>query len=1078
MEETQTPQTEQPNNVTAPPTFWHGLDDYNNDPAFRKMAEGEFQSSPLKEEDGKDGVARREFLKLMGASLALASASCVRRPVQTIIPYAQAPKEIIPGEPTWYTSTYFDGHQGYGMLVKTLEGRPIKVEGNPLHPMNLGALTVPAHGEILGLYDPDRLQAPKRNLLNKERTNRETINTSFEAADGKLTAAFAKGPVAILTSSMPSPSVRAMITDFHRVYPGMHVEMDSLPVADVLEAQRRSYGKEAVPRYRFDKAQMVVSIGADFLGTYLSPAEFMRQWAKTRTPGKDMSRLVVFEPILTVTGMNADDRIRVRPSQQLDVALALLSEIGKRAGRSFAFSSQYADVGARLGIDAKLFSRTVEELWANRGKGLVIAGGLMTQTAQALDLQIAVNMLNSLLGNDGVTVDHANSFEGHRGTAASLTGLIADMNAGKVGTLIIHGVNPLYVLPEDAGFAEAMKKVETVIYTGNYNDETGLHAQYVLPAGLSFESWGDFELQAGVYSVQQPTLRPLHATRSLQESLFTWAKASANAPARVKASETWYNYLQAVWREEVYPKATGAVRGANFDEFWVNVLQNGVVDTAGSRRDSSGGGRSAGGEFNPRPAAASNNLELVLYPKVAIMDGKFANVPWLQELPDPVTKIVWDNYLCVSPGLAEAQGLKEGHVVLLKVGEKSVKVPVHIQPGLHDSALGLAVGYGRHAMAGKVSKGIGVNAYKLASMVDGRPVFSGLTASIEKTGERYELACVQGHHQLEGRPIVGYTTNAKFQQNPDSGINKPHVFSIWPDHKYNKHKWGMAIDMNVCTGCSACVIACQSENNVPTVGKKYILQGREMHWIRIDRYYVGTPQNPDTVFQPMLCQHCETAPCETVCPVLATVHNEEGLNDMIYNRCVGTRYCSNNCPYKVRRFNWFNYQKQWAKPQHMALNPDVTVRSRGVMEKCTFCVQRIRRGTNVARDEKRTVKDGEIRTACEETCPTNAIVFGDLNDPESRVAKMFTKNERMYGVLEELATKPRVRYMSRIRNADREIKEFPSLPEHGPGHFTEQKHAAAGTGHGNPPVGGGVGHTKPADAVIPSSTVTPAGGGH
>ena len=1051
MEENQTPQIQQnPPSETPPeaqqaPEFWLGLDDYNNDPAFRKMAEGEFQSSPLKEEDGQDGVARREFLKLMGASLALASTSCVRRPVQTIIPYAQAPKEITPGEPTFYTSTYFDGQQGYGILVKTLEGRPIKIEGNPQHPMNMGGLTATAQAAVLGLYDPDRLQNPKRNLLNKERTNRETINTTFEVADEKISKHLSMGKVAVLTSSVPSPSTRAMIADFQRVYSGSHVEMDSLPVSDVLEAQKRSYGKEAVPRYRFDKAQMVVSLGADFLGIYLSPAEFSRQWSKTRQPGKDMSRLVVFESVMSVTGMNADDRIRVRPSQQLDVALGLLAEIGKRAGRSFAFSSQFADAAQRLGIDAQLFARTADQLWANRGKSLVIAGGLMTQTANAVDLQMAVNMLNSLLGNDGVTVDHANSYTGNRGTFAAVNKLIADMNAGSVHTLVIDGVNPVYHLPREAGFVEALKKVETVVYTGNFNDETGVHAHFVLPAGSSFEAWGDFELQAGVYSIQQPTLRPLHQTRSLQETLFAWTKLSANASARVKASETWFNYLQAVWREEVYPKASGAARGANFEEFWVNVLQTGVVDSAGSRREAASSGRSAGGDFNPKVPAPYTGLELVLYPKVGILDGKMANVPWLQELPDPVTKIVWDNYLCVSPGLAESQGLKEGSVVNLRVGDKSVKVPVHIQPGLHDSALGLAVGYGRVASAGKVCKDIGVNAYQLAGFADGNPVFSGLQATIEKTGEKYELACVQGHHQLEGRPIVGYTTNANFQKNPNSGINKPHVFSIWPDHKYNRHKWGMAIDMNVCTGCSACVVACQSENNIPTVGKRYILQGREMHWIRIDRYYVGTPQDPDVLFQPMLCQHCELAPCETVCPVLATVHNEEGLNDMIYNRCVGTRYCSNNCPYKVRRFNWFNYQSQWAKPQHMSLNPDVTVRSRGVMEKCTFCVQRIRRGTNVAKDEKRALRDGEIKSACEETCPTNAIVFGDLNDPESRVAKMYQKNERMYGVLEELATKPRVRYMSRIRNADREIKEYPSLPPHGPGHFSDA--AAEKGGH-------------------------------
>jgi molybdopterin-containing oxidoreductase family iron-sulfur binding subunit len=1012
--------------------FWLGLEHYEGDPEFNKLAENEFLTSPLKSEDGQDGLARREFLKLMGASLTMASVSCTR-PVQRIIPYAQAPKEITPGEAAYYASTWVDGSEGYGVLVKTLEGRPIKVEGNPLHPMNKGKLPVRAHAEVLHLYDPDRLRAPKRNLSNKERTNYESIDTTFDAADAKIVAQLAKGGVAVLTPSLPSPSLRAILSDFFKVYPGAHTEWDSFSAEDVREAQKRSYGHEVLPRYRFDKAQMIVSVDADFLGTYLSPVEAMVHWAKTREPGSKMARLVVFEGLLSLTGMNADDRIRIKPSQQLDVVMGLLHAVGQVSGHSVAAAAAFADVPARLGIDAKLFTQTAQELWKNRGQSLVIAGGLTAQTEQSVQLQLAVNLLNSLLENDGKTIDYENSpYQTYSGSYASLQNLMSEMKAGKVNTLIIHGVNPMYTLPNAAEFLEATRKVEVVIYTGNTEDETARLSQYILPAGSSFETWGDWELQKGLFSIQQPTLRPLYATRSLGESLHAWTTASPKVPATVKSAETWFDYVKAVWKTEIHAKAKGAPA---FEEFWNQVLQNGVVDTVASKRDSYSSVRTASAALGPFKATASaGNYELVIYPTIHMGDGRMANVPWLQELPDPVTKIVWDNYVSVSPATAQKQKLSEGDIVTLKVGSKSVDVPAHIQPGLHDGVIGLSVGYGRVG-AGKVAKGIGTNAFALASATaNGAVVFAGLESSFVKTGESYKLACPQGHHQLEGRPIVGYTTNENYQKNPHSGVENPHVFSIWPEHKYNKHKWAMSVDLNVCTGCSACVIACQSENNVPVVGKTYVMQGREMHWIRIDRYYVGTPENPDTVMQPMMCQHCENAPCETVCPVLATVHNEEGLNDMVYNRCVGTRYCSNNCPYKVRRFNWFNYSKlegMRREPLNMALNPDVTVRSRGVMEKCTMCVSRIRKGTTIAKVAGVDLKDGDIKTACEQTCPTSAIVFGDLNDPESRVAKLFTKSERIYGVLAELNTKPRVRYHSKIRNADRVIVERPELPSEG-----------------------------------------------
>jgi MoCo/4Fe-4S cofactor protein with predicted Tat translocation signal len=1016
--------TDQSLKNAAGPEYWMSLEQFQGDPEFAKRAENEFLASPFA--SSQDGFARRDFLKLMGASIALASAGCIRRPVQHIIPYAQAPKEVTPGIPNLYASTWYDGVEGYGVIAKTLEGRPIKLEGNPSHPMNLGSLTARGQAAVLSLYDPDRLKGPVRNLQNAERTNRETISSTWETLDQAVVEELRQGSVAVLSSTRPSPSERAAIGDFLKAYQGRWVQYDSLPADDVAEAQRRSYGRAVVPRYRIDRADLIVSIDADFLGTYLSPAEFMKQWAKRRKPGKDMNRLVMFEANMSLTGMNADDRFRIKPSQQLDAVMALMSEVAKASGGGFSLPAaaqdyvrQMGDLAARLGLPMEDLKKVAQQLWAARGKSLVIAGGLTARTEQSVDLQIAVNMLNSALGNDGRTIDHDGSpYETRQGSAAQLATLIDDMKSGRVRSLIIHDLNPAYVLPADSGFMEAIGKVQFVVYTGNRNDETGKVANFVVPAGTTLESWGDYELQTGLVSIQQPTIRPLHDTRSFGESLLAWGKTQGGAPARMKSSETWYDFVRSVWRSDVFPKA-GA--GKSFDDFWHGVLQTGVVDMGG-RRDRDGSARSvAAGAFTAKPRAAAAGYELALYSTVQLADGQYANVAWLQELPDPVTKIVWDNYLMISPAAARKEALSEGDMVQLKVGQKTVNVPVHIQPGLHDEVLALAVGYGRPD-PGKVARGVGVNAYDLVSFNGGRPVFSGMAASIRKTGQKYRLVSTQDHHVMEGRQIVVETTNTAWEKNSSAGIHRHAVFSIWPQHQYTKRRWGMAIDLSTCTGCSACVVACQSENNVPVVGKKYVMEGREMHWLRIDRYYKGSPDSPESVFMPMLCQHCENAPCETVCPVLATVHNDEGLNDMVYNRCVGTRYCANNCPYKVRRFNWFNYSKR-ESPLEMALNPEVTVRTRGVMEKCTFCVQRIRHVVGITKSHKgahEAVKDGEIKTACQETCPADAIIFGDLNDKESAVRRFF-EDGRAYSVLEEVNTQPRIRYLTRVRNAERAV---------------------------------------------------------
>lgn len=1002
-------------------THWLTLEHYYNDPEFLKKAETEFQSSPLREKDGEDGFARREFLKLMGASLALSAAGCIRRPVQKIVPYNKQPEEVTLGIANYYTSTYFDGSEGLGVLVKTREGRPIRVEGNPKFPMNKGGTSARSQASILSLYDPERLQGPKYNIFNEKRTNKDTVGITWDNLDDKVVAQLKKGGAVVLTGNVSSPSTRAVISDFAQGFKASHVVWEPLAHDEIAEGQKASYGEAVVPQYRFDKAKVIVSIDADFLGTWLNPTVFTTQFSAARKDPKTMSRLYSFDSTYSLTGGNADIRYRIKPSQQLDVVMGLINALVVNKGVSSYANNEklkdslvsYANTAQKLGIEPAAFAKVASDLWENRGQSLVVAGGIQTLTSRSRELQIAVNFLNSLLDNDGKTVDAKNANPGLKSSYSALADLIKDMNAGKVKTLIIHRINPMYSLPSEAGFAEALRKVEVVVYTGDRIDETGHQATYMAPDNHPLETWGDAEFSKDFYAIQQPTIRPMYDTRSFQLSMMTWAYLAKVGPKRLTDNETFYDYLRAFWKSDVHPKVG---KGRGFDEFWNEVLQEGFAGDF----DKSSSARSFRSEaFNSiKPAANSTGYELALYPTVQLGDGSQSNNAWLQELPDPVTKIVWDNYVCVSAANAEKNNLKQGSVIELTVGDKKVELPVHIQPGLHDEVLAVAIGYGR-THAGKVANGVGKNMYEFASF-NGGPVFSGKTATFKKLAKSYKLASVAGNNSMEGRMIVVEATNKDYAKSASAGVHRHKTWSLWSGHQYNGHKWGMAVDLNTCTGCSACMIACQSENNITTVGKEYVLQGREMHWLRVDRYYVGNPAEASAVFQPVMCQHCDNAPCETVCPVLATVHSDEGLNEMVYNRCVGTRYCSNNCPYKVRRFNWFNYAKLIEKPMHMALNPDVVVRTRGVMEKCSFCVQKIKEGKNKAKLEGRKLKDGDVKTACQTACPANVITFGDLNDPESQVAKIFKDDPRSYALLEEWNAAPSVRYSSKIRNNDKE----------------------------------------------------------
>ncbi len=969
--------------------FWKSFDELYDTPEYKKAVETEFMSSPLRDEfkdEGTSGFARREFLKLMGASVALTTAAgCIRRPVQKIVPYVKQPEEVTVGVANYYTSSYFDGQEGFGLLVKSREGRPIHIEGNPSYPLNGSAVSVRAQASLLSLYDPARLQKPFRNLFNEKRTNKETVGVTWEDLDTKVVAQLQKGSVAVLTGNIVSPATNAVIGDFCSGFKAEQYSWEPLAYGDTVEA-------------RYDKAKVIVSIDADFLGSWGSAITSNRQFANGRRDPSQMSRLISFESTYSLTGANADIRHRIKPSQQLDVVLGLISLV----------SGGSTQVHETLGISAEAFQKVAEDLKNNRSKSIVVAGGVQTQTVDAENLQIAVDHLNSILGNHGNTIGARSNM---KASYQSLNSLIKAMNQGSVKTLIIYRQNPLYTLSKSFGFHEALNKVEMVVYVGDVMDETASFSHYVATDNHSLETWSDSEFSRGLYGIHQPLIRTMYDTRSFQLSLMTWAYMAKVGPARIQNYETFYDYLRAFIKSDIAPKYA---KGQDFETFWNQLLQQGFVGQVGSLVSKA----TSGSISNIKKSSKSANMELVMYAKSHIGDGTLANIGWLQELPDPVSKIVWDNYASISLKAAEKLKLKQNDVVELTVGDVTLKLPIHIQPGLHDEVVAVAVGYGR-TKAGEVGNGIGVNAYPLAQVgQNGQPILAGQNVEIKKTGKKYELVTTQGHDSMEGRQIVVQATNKDFQKSKEANIHRHHVWSIWSGHQYNGHKWGMSIDLNTCTGCSACMTACQSENNIHVVGKKYVMQGREMHWIRIDRYYVGSPETAQAVFQPITCQHCDNAPCEVVCPVAATVHSNEGLNEMIYNRCVGTRYCSNNCPYKVRRFNWFNYAKLIQSPTHMSLNPEVTVRTRGVMEKCSFCVQRIKVAKQKATQENRLLKDGDVKTACEVACPTQAIVFGDLNDEKSRVAQIFTNEKRAYTLLEEWYAKPAVRYLSKIRNND------------------------------------------------------------
>jgi Fe-S-cluster-containing dehydrogenase component/anaerobic selenocysteine-containing dehydrogenase len=982
----------------------------------------------------KSGVYdRKSFLQLMGASVAMTTLNCVRKPVEKIIPYVKQPEEIKHGSSLFYSSTCKGCSAGCGILVRTKDGRPLKLEGNPDHPLNRGALCASGQAEIFDLYDPERARQPFQ-IAGRE--NKE-IASSWDALDAAVKKVLTDKPgkTRVLSNPINSSSTKEVIDKFIQSTGGGKFYSFSFtsPEAVIALANEKSYGKAIVPQYRFDRAKVIVSIDADFLGTWISPVEFTKQFSKRRTIKHDtgeINTLYSIESMPSVTGSNADLRVPIKAGDGRKVVYAIALALKDQGANVPAPVSNYQldTLVAETGISKDSIQKIATSLWNAKGSSLVVAGGVSAQTEDAVDLQVAVNMLNSLLGNDGVTIDSKNPrSEDTANSFKNLNALIEELKAGEVGLLVINDINLEYLMPL-AGWKDLLSKAGTVVTVSDRLDETAKLSHWLAPVNHFLESWGDAEPVKGVVSVQQPTIRPLFDTRSLEDMLLKWSGNSANFYSVIKDKYT-------------------AKLGGN--AAWEDFLRKGVD---GSLSKEQGTGRAFNSSALTELKETSKDVTVALYETVALGDGSGANNSMRQELPDPITKVTWDNFVAISPALALELSIQSNDLVKVKVGNEELTLPAQIQPAMHSKTIGIAIGYGRTS-AGKVGNGVGQNAYRFVKLGE-LPQFAGMPVTISKTGKTYKLATTQDHHMMnptatigkkntmgllkpydKDRPLIQSTTFDKWLVKKDSGIAEPEIPVILDgngnkvkargenkDFNYHSHKWGLNIDLTLCTGCAACVIACQVENNIPVVGRDEVRVGREMHWIRIDRYYIGDPEKPESMqiaHQPVMCQHCDNAPCETVCPVSATMHGHEGTNDMVYNRCVGTRYCSNNCPYKVRRFNWMNHWKgldTTKAPRYLGLNPDVTVRSRGVMEKCTFCAGRVAEKKIAAKNEGRDLlKDGEVKTACQETCPAGAITFGNTKDTESKVAK-HSMDERSYRILDFLNVKPAVSYLTRVRN--------------------------------------------------------------
>jgi molybdopterin-containing oxidoreductase family iron-sulfur binding subunit len=1033
--------------------YWQSFGELSNSEGHEKNGQDEFGSDlPFEDIDGKGlmdaKTPRRDFLKYLGFSTAaaMAAASC-EMPVIKAIPYVNKPQNIWPGEADYYATTFISGGEAIPVVAKVRDGRPIKLEGNEMCTFTRGGTSARVQASVLDLYDTSRARFPSAN--GKE------VST-FEALDkmiGDAMAGLGGAPVVFLTGTISSPSTKQIISEFLAKYPGRHIQYDAISYSGLLQANEASYGTRSIPSYAFANARVVVSLGADFLGTWLNPIEFQHDFATGRKINEkniDMSKHYQFESMMSMTGASADERFTHRPSETGAVAVGLLNAIN---GQGVA---GITNEKLRKGIE-----KVAADLKANNGRALVVCG------SNNPSIQVVVNAINEAIGANGTTINRNISLQMKQGVDADMTALISDMAAGRVGALMIYGANPVYTYHRPEDFKSALKNVKVSVSFNEKMCETSELCKFVVPSHHYLESWGDAEPKTGYYSFLQPTISPLFKTRQFEDSLLKWLGNPLTYNLYFR--QFWANKLGS---ETAYQKA----------------LQDGVLEPAPATTTGASGTFNAASVAPALTAISSlkkgGKTELVLYENVSMGDGLQANNPWLLELPDPVTRATWDNYVMMSPVLGkqlfdidlkerrqadEYEVHPEKPVVSVKIGNKQLELPALLIPGMNNETIAIAVGYGRQSASGKVedtAKNIGRAASGTGQNVFGMAGFNGSTrdfnagdVTVTATDKKYKVAITQTHTSYEGRSeVVKETTLAELKKHPTEILEErdkelapwgglkgyAETGTLYPMYDRPGVKWGMSIDLNSCFGCGACVVACNAENNVPVVGKSEVMRGHEMHWLRIDRYFAGNPDDPEsiqTIFQPMLCQHCDNAPCENVCPVAATNHNSEGINQMIYNRCIGTRYCANNCPYKVRRFNWLDYTRADSFPDNqdqtiigklddvvfmmndeltrMVLNPDVTVRSRGVIEKCSFCVQRLQLGKLEAKKQNRVLTDADAKTACQQACPARAIEFGNVNNSDSAINRVRRDNQnRTFNVLEPIHTLPNINYLAKVRNTE------------------------------------------------------------
>jgi len=1045
--------------------IWIGEKDLNNDPDFIKEAEQEMHNSSLLELAGDDALAnkvegsRRDFLKYLGFGLGAATvAAGCDIPVKRAIPYVVKPDEIVPGVATYYASTYVKGGECCPILVKTREGRPIKIEGNSLSSMTNGGTSARVQASVLDLYDTNRYQVPQFIDADGNYTA-----ASWDDVDQRVGKALQSGAnVRIVSNTIVSPSTKQLIADFQAKYSNTKlIQYDPVSRAAILEANEKSFGDRVIPDYHFDKANYIVSFNADFLGTWISPIEYASKYAKGRKikshKGASMSRHVQVESHMSLTGSNADHRILVKPSEQGNAVVYLYNQL----------------TGSNLtvkGLDdkaKKALNKVSSQLRANAGKSLVVSGN------NNVGEQLLINAINNQLGNYGSTISFAHASLQAQGDERALSALISEMNAGRVDVLIMMDANPVYDYFGGEAFAGAMAKVGTKVGLYYRPCETSQLCDTIAPIHHGLESWGDAEPKRGQISMIQPTISPLFTTRQAEHSLMVWAGAS-----NLNAEQPYMEYLK-----NRYSGAGGFTSSA---AGWDSILHDGVLEGAGS---SNAGSFSfvASDAISLIDKPGGSEIEISFQEPIAVGNGVHANNPWLQEMSDPVTRTSWGNYLSVPvayDGVKKFIGfnnLKDGDLVDLTIGDNTVRVPVVQQFGQMPGTVSLTLGGGRTA-GGFATKDIGVNVNSNLGSPSGLAKYFASNVSVTgKKGKEEDFSCVQYHHTmgvkalnkkgeeinadetalapgygnifkgfqgaLVERSIIRTSTLDHLEESVDhliherahhEGLNKETLYPYdqYKEDLYNQgHHWGMHVDLTSCIGCGACTVACMAENNVPVVGKKQVARHQEMQWLRIDRYYFGDVENPNTVYQPLMCQHCDNAPCENVCPVNATNHSSEGLNQMTYNRCIGTRYCANNCPYKVRRFNWLDYTTADIFPANqvtvngedepygannltrMVLNPDVTVRVRGVIEKCSFCVQRIQEGKLTAKKEGRALGEHDVKVACQTSCPTGAITFGDTNNKRSEFSKKY-ESPLAYEVLEEVNVRSSIRYGMKVLNRD------------------------------------------------------------